>query len=322
MTRGSPETVVVREVGLRDGLQSIGTILPTARKLAWLRAAHAAGLREIEVGSFVPARLLPQLADTAEVLAAAKTLPGLTASVLVPNLTGAQRAIECGAALMIVPLSASRAHSLANLRRTPDEVVAEVARMRAARDAAGSATLIEGGVGTAFGCTLQGWVEPAEVLRLMQALLDAGADRVSLADTVGYADPKAVGELFGHAVRIAGERFWCGHFHDTRGLGLANVCAALHAGVRRFDASLAGIGGCPHAPGASGNVTTEDLAFMLESMGLATGIDLDRLLDLRASVAQWLDGETLHGTLWRAGLPKTFAGAPIAAGGERQASSP
>lgn len=305
--RALPRRAVVREVGLRDGLQSIATVLATAHKRDWIRAAHAAGQREIEVGSFVPARLLPQLADTAELVAFAKTLPGLFVSVLVPNLRGAEAAIAAEADLMIVPLSASHAHSLANLRKTPDEVVAEVARIRAARDAAGSHTLIEGGVGTAFGCTLQGAVDADEVLRLMQALLDAGADRVSLADTVGYADPAMVRSLFERATRIAGERFWCGHFHDTRGLGLANVYAALEVGVTRFDACLAGIGGCPHAPGASGNVSTEDLAYMLGSMGIATGLDIDALLALRQRVAGWLAGETLHGTLWRAGLPKTFA---------------
>jgi hydroxymethylglutaryl-CoA lyase len=239
-------------------------------------------------------------------VAFARTLPGLVTSVLVPNLKGAERAIELQADLMLVPLSASHAHSLANLRKTPDDVVAEVARMRAARDAAGSKTLIEGGIGTAFGCTLQGRVEPSEVLRCMQALLDAGADRVSIADTVGYADPAAVRDLFEQAIRIAGERFCCGHFHDTRGLALANVYAALEVGVARFDATLAGIGGCPHAPGASGNASTEDLAYMLLSMGIATGIDIDRLLALRAKVAGWLEGEALHGTLWRAGLPKTL----------------
>jgi hydroxymethylglutaryl-CoA lyase len=303
---GLPQRVTLREVGLRDGLQSIQTILPTRCKREWIAEAYAAGIREIEVGSFVPAKLLPQLADTAEVLAYAKSLPGLFVSALVPNLKGAERAIEMEADLLIVPLSASHAHSLANLRKTPDEVVAEVARIRAARDAAGSKTLIEGGVGTAFGCTLQGRVEPSEVLRLMQALLDAGADRVSLADTVGYADPRMVKELFAAARRIAGARFWSGHFHDTRGLALANTFAALEVGVDRFDASLAGIGGCPHAPGASGNVSTEDLAFMLTSMGIATGVDLQRLLVLRAKVAEWLASESLHGTLWRAGLPKTF----------------
>ncbi|ABI91824.1 HMGL-like family protein [Burkholderia ambifaria AMMD] len=303
--RSFPTHVVIREVGLRDGLQSIQAVLPTARKLEWIAGAYAAGQREIEVGSFVPARLLPQLADTAELVAYAKTLPGLAVSVLVPNLKGAQRALETGADLLLVPLSASREHSLANLRKTPDEVVAEVARIRAERDAAGSTTLIEGGIGTAFGCTIQGRVEPDEVLRCMQALLDAGADRVSIADTVGYAGPAAVRALFERARRVAGERFFCGHFHDTRGLALANVYAALETGVARFDATLAGIGGCPHAPGASGNAASEDLAFMLADMGIDTGIDLPALLALRAKVARWLDGESLHGALWRAGLPKT-----------------
>jgi hydroxymethylglutaryl-CoA lyase len=301
--------VVIREVGL----QSLPTVVTTDRKRTWIREAVGAGVREIEVGSFVPAKLLPQMADTGDVLGFAKTLPGLFASVLVPNLRGAEAALASSADLMILPLSASHAHNLANLRKTPDYVVAELGRIRAARDASGRKTLIEGGVGTAFGCTLQGRVEPAEVLRLMQALLDAGADRVSLADTTGYADPAAVSRLFEQVMKLAGDRFWCGHFHDTRGLALANVLAALQVGVRRFDASLAGIGGCPHAPGSSGNVATEDLAFMLQAMDCETGIDLDALLGLRARVASWIEGEPTHGALWRAGLPKGFAAAVPAA---------
>lgn len=300
------DEVVIREVGLRDGLQSIPRTVPTAHKLEWIRSAWQAGLREIEVGSFVPPRLLPQLADTAELVAYAKTLPGLSVSVLVPNLKGAERAIESGADLMLLPLSASRAHSLANLRKTPDEVVREIGCIRDTRDAAGSACLLEVGISTAFGCTIQGRVEPAEVLDLLRAVLDNGVDRVGLADTVGYADPRAVDALFTQAYAIAGERLACGHFHDTRGLGIANVMAALHTGVRRFDASLAGIGGCPHAPGASGNVASEDLAYLFASMGMPTGIDIPQLLQLRTLVAEWLDGEALHGTLWRAGLPKTM----------------
>lgn len=300
------DEVVIREVGLRDGLQSIPRTVPTAHKLEWIRSAWQAGLREIEVGSFVPPRLLPQLADTADLVAYAKTLPGLSVSVLVPNLKGAQRAIGSGADLMLLPLSASRAHSLANLRKAPEEVVQEIKQIRAARDAAGSTCLIEVGISTAFGCTIQGRVEPAEVLDLLRAVLDAGVDRVGLADTVGYADPRAVETLFTQAFAIAGERLACGHFHDTRGLGIANVMAALNTGVRRFDASLAGIGGCPYAPGASGNVASEDLAYLFASMGMPTGIDIQQLLALRTRVAQWLDGEALHGTLWRAGLPKTL----------------
>ncbi len=300
------QSTIVREVGLRDGLQSIARVLPTAQKIEWIRDAYAAGQREVEVGSFVPARLLPQLADTDRLVEFAKTLPGLCVSVLVPNLKGAERALDSGADAMLVPLSASHAHSLANLRKTPDDVVAEIARIRGLRDAEGSKCLIEVGISTAFGCTLQGKVESAEVLRLLRAVLDAGVDRVGLADTVGYADPAMVRQLFEQALPIAGDRLNCGHFHDTRGLGMANVYAAWEAGITRFDACLAGIGGCPHAPGASGNVSTEDLVYMFASMGVSTGQDFDRLLALRAKVAQWLEGEALHGSLWRAGLPKTM----------------
>jgi hydroxymethylglutaryl-CoA lyase len=301
-----PRRVVVREMGLRDGLQSVATIVPTAAKIEWIRDAYEAGQREIEVGSFVPPKLLPQLADTGDVLAFAQTLPGLRATVLVPNLKGAQRALEAKAQMMLLPLSASHAHSLANLRKTPDEVLAEIGRIRAERDASGAPTEIEVGISTAFGCTIQGEVDPEEVVRLVQAALDAGVEAVSLADTVGYADPAMVSRLFERVLRVAGNRLVCGHFHDTRGLGLANVYAALQLGIARFDACTAGIGGCPHAPGASGNVSTEDLTYMLHSMGIATGLDFDRLLALRAKVVQWLAGEPTHGTIWKAGLPKTM----------------
>ena len=298
--------VTVREVGLRDGLQSIAPIVPTADKIAWLHGLHAAGLREVEVGSFVPARLLPQLADTAEIVAAARALPGSVTSVLVPNLKGAQAALDCGVHSLLMPLSASHAHSLANLRKTPDEAVAELGRIRAARDAAGSRCGIEVGISTAFGCTIQGAVDEAEVLRLVQAVLDAGAEHVGLADTVGYANPLQVARLFERCFKVAGDRLNCGHFHDTRGLGLANVYAAWQAGMRRFDASLGGIGGCPHAPGASGNVATEDVAWLFASMGVPTGLDFNALMALRGRIGGWIQGEALHGAIWRAGLPRTL----------------
>ncbi len=301
--------VIVREVGLRDGLQILPRTLPTEHKLQWLRGAHDAGLRELEVGSFVPPRLMPQLADTAELVAHALELPGLTVSVLVPNLKGAERAIDSGAHAMLLPLSASHAHSLANLRKTPDEAVDEIARMRDLRDARAARCAIEVGLSTAFGCTIQGRVEPDVVLRLVERALAAGAERIGLADTVGYADPLAVSRLFTQVRGVAGDALSCAHFHDTRGLGLANVFAAWQTGVRRFDACLGGLGGCPHAPGASGNVTTEDVAYLFASMGVPTGLDFDRLIALRAQLARWLDGETLHGTLWRAGLPKTLLAA-------------
>jgi hydroxymethylglutaryl-CoA lyase len=308
-----PERVTVREVGLRDGLQSIARTLPTAQKLQWIQGAYDAGIREIEVGSFVPPKLLPQLADTAELVAFAKTLPGLVVSVLVPNLKGAERAMDSGANWMLLPLSASHAHSLANLRKAPDDVVAEIGAILEARRARGSNIRIEVGMSTAFGCTLQGQVAVDEVLRLLQAVVALGVDRVGLADTVGYADPRQVGELFAKAREVAGDKLGCGHFHDTRGLGLANVMAALQAGETRFDACLAGIGGCPHAPGASGNVATEDLTYLMASMGIDTGIDFGQLMALRAQVAQWLAGESLHGSIAQAGLPKTLRPEEIAA---------
>jgi len=199
-----PKRVSVRDVGLRDGLQIIARTVPTQTKLQWLRDAHAAGVREMEVGSFVPPRLMPQLADTAEVLAFAKSLPGLLPTVLVPNLRGAERAIAEAAHAMVLPISASHAHSLANLKKTPDEVVVEIGKIRAARDAAGSTTLLEVGISTAFGCTIQGRVDPEEVVRIVGAVLDAGADSVGLADTVGYADPAMVSSVFEKALRVAG----------------------------------------------------------------------------------------------------------------------
>ena len=309
----SNDPVTVREVGLRDGLQSIARTVPTATKLQWLRGGHAAGLREIEVGSFVPPRLLPQLADAAELVTVANTLPGLLGSVLVPNLQGAEHALQCGARALLLPLSASHAHSLANLRKTPDQVLVEIAAIAQRRDAwaaeTGQRSLLEVGLSTAFGCTLQGRVDEAEVLRLLLAAVAAGADCVGLADTVGYADPDQVRRVFTRGFEAVGSRLHCGHFHDTRGLGLANVYAAWQTGVRRFDACLGGIGGCPHAPGASGNVATEDLAYLFASMGVPTGLDFHALIGLRGKLAQWLEGECLHGSIARAGLPRTLEAA-------------
>ncbi|WP_046115153.1 hydroxymethylglutaryl-CoA lyase [Aquincola tertiaricarbonis] len=305
--------VAVRDTSLRDGLQSIARTVPTDTKLQWLQGLYQAGLRQLEVGSFVPPRLMPQLADTATIVQAACQLPGLQVTALVPNLRGAEAALAAGAHVMLLPLSASHAHSLANLRKTPDDVVAELGRIRAARDSAGSPCRIELGISTAFGCTLQGVVEPREVLRLVAAGLDAGADEVSLADTVGYAGPQQVRSLFDAALRLAGERLTTAHFHDTRGLGAANVVAAWQAGIRRFDACAGGIGGCPHAPGASGNVATEDLAWLFASMGVPTGLQFDALMSLRGRLAGWLAGEPLHGAIWRAGLPRTLLAQPTEA---------
>ena len=301
-----PTQVRVREVGLRDGLQMCARTVPTAFKTDWIDAAWAAGVREMEVGSMVPAQRLPQLADTPELVRHAKRHAGLTVSVLVPNLKGAERALDSGADTMLLPLSASRAHSLANLRKPPEAVLGEIEAILTLRAQRGVAMGLEVGPSTAFGCTLQGEVAEDEVLRLVAALCALGVDRIGLADTVGHADPRQVARLFAAAQQLAGARLDCAHFHDTRGLGLANVKAALGQGQTRFDACLGGLGGCPHAPGASGNVATEDLVFLMARMGVATGIDLDALLALRARLAQWLPEERLYGHIAQAGWPRTI----------------
>ncbi len=298
--------VLISEVGPRDGLQSVAITMPTQHKLAWIRALHAAGLREIEVGSFVPATLLPQMADVAEVVRDAISLPGLTVMALVPNLRGAESALVAGAHKLTLPVSASLAHSLANVRRTPQEMVAQVRQIVALRDATAPGVQVEAGVSTAFGCTLQGLVPEDEVIRLALALAEAGVDEVGLSDTTGMANPAQVKRLFTRLRAELGDQAGAAHMHNTRGLGLANCLAAWEAGVRTFDASQGGLGGCPYAPGASGNVVTEDLVFMFEAMGVSTGVDLTRLMAAREQLRAGLPGEPIHGMTPEAGLPLGF----------------
>lgn len=304
-----PIDILVSEVGPRDGLQSISPILPLEAKKAWIAAEAAAGVREIEVGSFVPAKVLPQLADTAEVVAFARTIPGLTVAVLVPNARGAAAAIEAGAHKLTLPLSVSETHSLRNLRRTHDQVLAE-AREIAAMVAAvpqDSRPHFEGSLSTAFGCTLEGAIPDAQIARLAEGLMAAGCDEVGISDTTGYADPASVKRLIKLVRGVVGEEAVTGiHLHNTRGLGLANALAALDSGLTTIDSSLAGLGGCPFAPGASGNIVTEDLVFMLEAMGLRTGIDLEKLNAVRDILAKELPGEPFYGFTPDAGLPLGF----------------
>lgn len=303
------ERVLLREVGLRDGLQLVSTVLDTARKLEWCRGAAAAGLAEIEATSFVPAHIIPQFADADAVAAGIAGIRNAQVSALVVNLKGARRALAAGLTKVNYVVSASEAHSLANARRSTDAALDEfdlIVAERAAQGLSGRVAL-GCGVATSFGCTLQGEVPAERVLAIVERLATAGADEIMLADTVGYGDPAHVGRLFEEAAGIVGARPLAAHFHDTRGLGLANVVAALSAGVRRFDASLGGLGGCPFAPGATGNINTEDCAFMLEAMGFATGIDLTALLRLRETVEAWLPEERFTGAVARAGLPKSFS---------------
>jgi hydroxymethylglutaryl-CoA lyase len=302
--------ILVSEVGPRDGLQSIETVMPLAAKKAWITAEAAAGVKEIEVGSFVPAKVLPQLADTALVVAHARAIPGLTVAVLIPNLKGAEAAVAAGVHKMTLPLSVSESHSLRNVRRNHAQMLEEVKQIGALVRSLPQdrRPRLEGGLSTAFGCTIEGVVRADEVVRLAELLMTAGCDEVGLSDTSGYANPAQVKMLVKRVRAAVGEHALSGlHLHNTRGVGLANVLAGLDVGITTFDSSLGGLGGCPFAPGASGNLVTEDLVFMLEAMGLSTGIDLGRLLEVRRILNEALPNETLYGFTAEAGLPLGFS---------------
>ena len=305
--------ILISEVGPRDGLQSIQPTMATADKCAWIDADAAAGVTEIEVGSFVPAKVLPQLADTAELVAHARGIDGLTVAVLVPNFRGAQNAVAAGAHKITIPLSVSETHSLRNVRRTHAQMFDEVRQIAALIRVlpADARPVLEGGLSTAFGCTLEGRISDHQVLTAAEQLLEAGCDEVGLSDTTGYADPVSVKRLTQAIWAQFGRHVLTGlHLHNTRGQGLACALAAVDIGITTLDASLGGIGGCPFAPGASGNIVTEDLVFMLEAMGLRTGIDLDKLLAVREVVRGALPEDVeLFGFTADAGLPKGFVAA-------------
>ena len=302
----SEMTVLVSEVGPRDGLQSITRTMSTQDKCRWISALHAAGLREIEVGSFVPPALLPQMADVREVVRHALGLPGLQVAALVPNLRGAQAAFEAGVHKITVPVSVTEEHSLANVRKTREQVLQELTSIMQLRHERYPGVVVEAGMSVAFGCTLAGQVPEAETLSMCERAATAGVDEVGLSDTSGYAQPRQVLRLFRALQSALGNRAGGAHFHNTRGQGLANVVAALDAGVTTFDASQGGLGGCPYAPGASGNIVTEDLVFLLESMGHDTGVDLQQMAAARACLEQGLVGEPLYGMVPQAGLPMGF----------------
>lgn len=298
--------ILISEVGPRDGLQSIDRVMPLEAKKAWISAEAAAGVREIEVGSFVPPSLLPQMADTAELVAHARTIAGLNVVALVPNAKGAARAAEAGVHGMSIPFSMSETHSIKNVRKDHPAMLAEIREAATIAHDAGIGFAV--GLATAFGCTIEGAVPEDRVVRLAEAAVEAGADEVTLSDTTGYADPAQVRRL-ARAVRAAvgAERCKTLHLHNTRGLGLANVVAGLEEGITTFDASLGGLGGCPFAPGASGNIVTEDLVFMLNAMGCDTGIDLEALIAVRAILTGALPGEPLYGFTPDAGVTMDYA---------------
>ncbi len=301
--------IEISEVGTRDGLQSLASIMPTAAKKAWISAEAEAGVPEIEVGSFVPSRILPQLADTAELVAHARTIHNLKVAVLVPNLRGASDAIAAGVHKMSMPFSCSESHSVANVRKNHAQMFTEVEKVAAAlsETPANQRPIFEVGLATAFGCTIEGIVKADAVVRIAERVIEQGADEIGLSDTTGYANPVQIKNLSQQIWSTVGRDRMNGiHLHNTRGQGLANVMAALDVGITTIDSSLGGIGGCPFAPGASGNIVTEDLVFLLESMGLNTGINIDRLLDVRRAVQQVLSAEKMYGYLSDAGLPLGF----------------
>ena len=305
--------ILISEVGLRDGLQSIDRVLDIEVKKSWISAEAAAGVREIEVGSFVNYKALPQMAATAALVQFAKTIPGLTVAVLVPNLYGAKSALEAEVDVLSIPVSASETHSKLNVRRTHKQMIEEIRDIRAVIDELPESRRphFSANVSTAFGCSIEGDVPVATVVDLAERMLDAGADEIGLSDTTGYADPRAVRERV-RAVRsaIGKDKLLGVHLHNTRGLGLANALAALDEGITTIDSSLAGLGGCPAAPGASGNIVTEDLAFMLEAMGCKTGIDLEKLFEVRKVLAGGLPDEPLYGFVTDSGIPLGFSGSP------------
>ncbi len=299
--------ILISEVGPRDGLQSISTVLPTASKIDWIRAQAAAGTREIEVGSFVSPKALPQMADTAELVAAAVQIPGLTVAVLVPNLRGAEHALRAGAHKMSIPFSVSETHSIRNVNRSHDQMFDEIRKIADLIRQESSPIHFEAGLSTAFGCTIEGTISEDLVVRSAEKLMQCGVVEVGLSDTTGYANPQQVKRLIRKVKAAVGESGINGvHLHNTRGLGLANALAAIDEGMTTIDSSLGGIGGCPYAPGASGNIVTEDLAFMLEAMGLNTGIDIEKLLEVRTILRAALPDEPLYGFLPDAGVPLGF----------------
>jgi hydroxymethylglutaryl-CoA lyase len=281
--------------------------MTTDDKVRWIASIAAAGVKEIEVGSFVPPRVIPQLADTPEIVARVLAeVPGLIVQALAPNLRGVQNAYHAGVHKISIPVSVSEGHSRANLNRTPTQSIEMMREIMDWLKAQPRKVPVVAGASTAFGCSIDGVVSTAQTVALAKGLADAGVDEIMLADTVGYAHPAQVKDVVRATRDAIGPVLYGLHLHDTCGLGIANALAGLEEGIRAFDSCLAGLGGCPYAPGASGNVVTEDLVFMLESMGFRTGIDLDKLLASREVLHAGLPGEPMHGQMPKAGIPRTF----------------
>ena len=298
--------VLIREVGLRDGLQLVKNILPTEKKIKWLNKQSLLNFKEIEVTSFVPKKVVPQFFDAKIILNEANKISNLTSSVLVPNLFGAKKALELNAQKINYVLSASESHNRANVNKDVNSSINELNEIINYNNNLEKKSSVSVAISTSFGCSIEGKVSPNKVLNIVEKVTHLGVDEINIADTVGYGNPYNVKYLFKHVIEIAGKDKIFAHFHDTRGLGLANVIAVLELGIFKFDSSLCGLGGCPFAPGASGNIPTEDLIYLLKSLGINTGINLNSLLDFCKFVKDWFPNEKLEGKLSKAGLPVGF----------------
>ena len=291
--------ITIREVGTRDGIQSLGAFIDTAHKVQLVEALAETGLRRIEATSFVNPRAVPQMADAAEVMRRVRRRAGVSYEALVPNVRGAQDALAAAVDAVLVVVTASEAFNQKNVRMSVDASLAQFAEVKRLVDARGVACI--GAIGTAFGCPYEGDIPESRLFALIGRFLDMGFSELMLADTTGMANPAQIERTMGRVLERWGDRVAFGlHLHNTRGMGLANVVAGLRAGVTTFDASVAGIGGCPFAPQAAGNISTEDTVHMLHEMGVDTGVDLDRLIQV-ARLAQEILGRELPGQVMKAG---------------------
>jgi len=281
------DTVKIVEVGPRDGLQNEKSVVPTHAKVAYITALSDAGLKVIEAGAFVSPKWVPQMADTAEVYAEIPKDPGVEYPVLVPNMKGLERAIDAGVKSIAIFTAASDTFNKRNINMTVDESFENYAPVVARAREEG--IRVRGYVSTAFGCPYEGDVAPERVLEVCARLLDLGCYEVSVGDTIGVGTPMQVQGVIGLLLAAIPRTHLAMHFHDTRGTALANTLAALEMGIATFDASSGGLGGCPYAPGASGNLATEDLVYMIDKMGIDTGVDLNRLVQASMIIAPYLD---------------------------------
>jgi hydroxymethylglutaryl-CoA lyase len=296
------EKVKIIEVGPRDGLQNIQTFVPADKKILLIKKLAACGIKEIQIGSFVAPRAIAQFKDIKKVANGVSSLRGVVLSALIPNKRGAEEANTCGIKKLIFFFSVSREHNYCNVRQSPQESLKELQRICRSYLPDPSITL-RVDLATAFGCPFSGNITTAAVLRMVDKVAACGIKEITLCDTVGFGNPRMVEEKFSACRRLFPQINFGAHFHNTRGLALANTLRAYDTGIRSFDSAVGGLGGCPYAPGSSGNVATEEMVFMFEEMGIKTGVDLKKLLDVCFFLHKTLPQAKLDSSLYQTGLP-------------------